>query len=408
MAACCQELSALLDKPQVSTTTFSCLSAVLFLYCRAVAAWPGRGTLQAGFISNPLFAPAAAPVIAACLALLRHQPVPAAAAPSAAQLLAAGQGAAQSEACSAGKQRVADAARVVFHELYIATIEKTVIPDAEARALMSSTVLGPGDMWQLLLAGLALDVGCCWHKLGHGRQSALQAPASVSSMALPGGRQLASVPVEPRHLQLLQALGVVLPVLQPGTDSVLDAAHQPRMSSDGNVSVPSCCLQLLSHAGRTPLPDWSPGSDLSLHWLATRPDVLSTPVLCALLPVFLELQLLLDAQQILIDHFLVIQALSHFTEVLHGRCRNPAGAALTESATQSGCQRLTAACRTPVCTCCGCTCTTLCLPCCMPATLWNRCLQLCAPDWVTARRRLPAASANVWTLVSVWSAGSPG
>lgn len=329
MATCCQELSVLLDKSHVSATTFNSLSAVLQLYCRAVAAWPGGGTLQEGFINNPVFASAAAPIIAACLALLRHQPAPAAAAPAAApaadQRLAAGQGAAQSEACCAGKQRVAEAARAVIYAVHIAMDEKTVIPDAEAHALMSSTVLGSSDMWQLLLAGLALNVGCFWHKLGRGRQSVLQAPAGVSSMALSAGQPLVSVPVAPSHLHLLQALGVVLPELQPGTDSVLDAAHQPRLSTAGNVSVPSRCLQLLSHAGRTLLPDWSPGSSVSLHWLATRPDVLSTPVLCTLVPVLLELQLLLNARQILITDFSVIRALSHFTEVLHDRCRNPVG-----------------------------------------------------------------------------------
>jgi hypothetical protein len=121
----------------------------------------------------------------------------------------------------------------------------------------------------------------------------------------------------------------VLPVLQPDTDSVLDAGYQPRLSTADNLVVLARCLHMLSEAGGALLPDWSPSSGANSHWLAARPDISSTPVLCALVPVLVQMQLLLDAQQILLSRFAIPLALSHFTAVLHDRCSNPIGSCST-------------------------------------------------------------------------------
>lgn len=281
--------------------------------------------------SHPLLAPAAEPIYAAWLAMLRHDPDPAArAAAAAAADAAASTGsvwAAEHSTSGAPKYRVIQLVRALANLWDKGTCREEMTrprPDKPERAAaVSSTVLGSSVMLELLLAELAFDVGVCWQLQLPEGQSALKAPRKMplkgfgAEFSSSGGgarqqrrRQLQSIYVEPAHEALLEHLGVVLPPLDRLlTEGKIEALS--KMPVTQLVGAVSCVEAVLRHTPRS-----------------QRNELVSTPTLCKLQRLLMQYQLCLDAQQNHIAAFAPLCTLNLCTIELQRRCSNSKAASI--------------------------------------------------------------------------------
>lgn len=179
-------------------------------------------------------------------------------------------------------------------------------------------------MRQLLMAQLAVDVGCYWHRL-QGGQSVLKAPqklplrGSSSTTSRQREQQLQSIYVEPQHQQLLDSLGVVLPQLE----SLTEPGFQPPEGAE-QMLLPDPLFCLLYAHDRRAFSTFDAGGSSSRGG-SGQAGVLSTSMLCKLLRVQLQALLLEDAHQFVSGDLSPLFALTYFLGQLLVRCRNVVG-----------------------------------------------------------------------------------